>query len=146
MRRQIGRMLRRDAAFVQAAKGKADMHRRKRNADRQKEILGILEQDQVEYKKLKTTGMLLCEPRAVERCVFLESRCLTAPPSTIVVLLCSRPHFGTGFDAVSDACADGAPRAMDTSLLRQLRFFSRQAKESSPVREKPPQTNIEDTP
>ncbi|PHJ24049.1 nop14-like family protein [Cystoisospora suis] len=56
MRRQVGRMLRRDAAFVQAAKGKADMHRKKRNADRQREILGILEQDQVEYKKLKTTG------------------------------------------------------------------------------------------
>ncbi|KEP66059.1 UNVERIFIED_CONTAM: hypothetical protein HHA_313130 [Hammondia hammondi] len=56
MRRHVGRMLRRDAAFMVAQKGRKEVHRKRRNADRQKEILGILEQDQVEYKKLKTTG------------------------------------------------------------------------------------------
>ncbi|KYF48284.1 Nop14-like family protein [Toxoplasma gondii ARI] len=56
MRRHVGRMLRRDAAFLVAQKGRKEVHRKRRNADRQKEILGILEQDQVEYKKLKTTG------------------------------------------------------------------------------------------
>ncbi|PFH34261.1 hypothetical protein BESB_074130 [Besnoitia besnoiti] len=56
MRRQGGRMLRRDAAFVMTQKGRRESFRKRRNADRQKEIMGILEQDQVEYKKLKTTG------------------------------------------------------------------------------------------